>query len=973
MQHNLRDPSRDRVHGRVYRITYEGRPLLEPVKIAGEPVETLLERLKEPEDRTRFRTRVELGARQTTDVIPAVDHWIAGLDKNDPSYEHLMLEGLWVYQSHNVVNADFLKRMLRSSDSRARAGAVRVLCYWRDRVPEALSLLKQLAADPYPRVRLEAVRAASFFPVAEAVEVPLISTEAASDKYLDYTRAETMRALEPYWKKAIAEGRPLALSSEAGARFFLGNLSTDELLKMKRSAAVYRELLSRKGVREEFRREAVSGLAKEERKPELRVLLDTIESLDEQKTPPDESVFFDLVRLLAARPATELAPVRSELEKLATAARLPVARQLGFVALVAADGGTEKAWSLGTKSIGTLCDFLDAIPLIGDPSLRASLFPKVEPLLHALSEGLGGSSNREGGPRGRYVRIELRGRRTLTLAEVEVTSDGRNVARAGKASQKNTANGGDAQHAIDGKTGGVYGDGGQTHTEERTQDPWWEVDLGSELPIDAITVFNRTEQNLGRRLEGFTLKVLDGRRNVVFEKERLPAPADKATYEVGGASGAGRVRRAAMLALPSMRGREAEAISALAGCVKSGVDLHSAIQALQRMPAAYWAPAEAKPLLQSILAYLRALPDQDRASPAARDALQLGDGLASLLPREEAKSIRKELGNLGVRVIRLGTVTDQMLFDKERLAARAGRLVEIVFENSDLMPHNFVVTQPGSLEEVGLLAESTATDQRALERHYVPTSSKILISSRLLQPRESQTLDFVAPQKPGVYPYVCTYPGHWRRMYGAFYIVEDLDEYLADPEAYLASHPLPVSDELLKFNRPRKEWKLDDLMPALAELEHGRSFKNGKQMFQVASCVACHRLNNEGTAIGPDLAQLDPKLTPAEILRDIVEPSSKINDKFQTNLFELSSGKTLTGVVLEETPDRIKVIENPLAQTPPVILNRGDILDRAKSPASIMPKGLLDKLTREEVLDLLAYVIARGDARNKAFQEGHAH
>ena len=83
--------------------------------------------------------------------------------------------------------------MLDSPDFRARAAATRVLCYWRDRVPDALDLLKKLAADAHPRVRLEAVRAASFFTVPEAVEVALISAEHRSDHYLDYTRGETMQ------------------------------------------------------------------------------------------------------------------------------------------------------------------------------------------------------------------------------------------------------------------------------------------------------------------------------------------------------------------------------------------------------------------------------------------------------------------------------------------------------------------------------------------------------------------------------------------------------------------------------------------------------------------------------------------------------------------------------------------------------------------------------------------------------------
>src|SRR5207245_2544733 len=156
----------------------------------------------------------------------------------------------------------------------------------------------------------------------------------------------------------------------------------------------------------------------------------------------------------------------------------------------------------------------------------------------------------------------------------------------------------------------------------------------------------------------------------------------------------------------------------------------------------------------------------------------------------------------------------------------------------------------------------------------------VLVKSRLLQPRETQRLSFTAPLKPGVYPYVCTYPGHWRRMFGALYVVADLDEYLAEPEAYLAKNPLPAQDEPLKFNRPRTEWKFEELAPVVAKLENGRSYSNGKQMFQVANCVACHKLNGVGTEIGPDLTKLEPKTgTPPEVLRDILEPSFRINEK----------------------------------------------------------------------------------------------
>lgn len=970
MQHNLRDPSRDATHGRIYRVTYEGHALLTPPKIAGEPVEKLLDLLKEHEDRTRYRTRIELGARPTEQVVAAAKKWVAGLDAKDPHHEHHVLEGLWLHQSHNVVSVDLLKRVLSSADFRARAAATRVLCYWRDRVPGAIELLKSLAADAHPRVRLEAVRAASFFTDPEAIEIALVAADKASDTYIDFVRTETLKTLDPIVKKAIAEKRPIKFTTAAGARYFLKSASTEDLLKMERSRGVFLELLFRKGVRDEFRREAMAGLAKLENKSPLRVLIDTLGS----QVAEEESVIFDLVRLMTDRPATELAGVRIELEKMATSAAQPVTRELGYVALIAADGNVDRAWSLGTKSPAALQDLVMAMPLIRDPGQRMALYPRVEGLLGGLPKELSsGSSSKT--VLGRYVRVELPGKqKTLTLAEVEIFSDTKNVARQGKATQSSTAHGGDASKAIDGNKDGTFGKGGQTHTQEGTQNPWWEVDLLTSYPIDSVVIWNRTDSTLANRLNNFTLKVLDAKKNVVFQQQKQPAPQVKATFEVGGESPERVIRRAAMNALTSVRGKEADAFKTLAKHVGDDRDRPAAIQAILRIPNTHWPKEQAKPLLDTLLGHVRKVPVAERTTPTVVDAMQLADSLASLLPLADARTIRKELGELGVRVIRLGTLVEQMLFDKERLVVRAGKPVEIIFENTDLMPHNFVLAQPGSLEELANLGEAQATQPGAAERHYVPVSKKILLSSRLLQPRETQTLGFTAPSKPGVYPYVCTYPGHGRRMFGALYVVEDLDEYLADPPAYLTQHPVPIADELLKFSRPRVEWKFDELASSVEQLSHGRSFNNGRQMFQVATCVACHKLGGVGVEFGPDLTKIDPKQAkPIEILRDLLEPSFRINDTYQTFIFELKSGKTMTGIILEEKGDTLKVIENPLAKAEPVILKKSEIADRVKSPTSVMPKGSLDKLTRDEILDLIAYVSAGGDPKHALFQGGHEH
>ena len=740
-------------------------------------------------------------------------------------------------------------------------------------------------------------------------------------------------------------------------------------------------MLNRPGLRDEARREAIDGLARLDNKAPLQVIMDAINSLDGKQSNADVTVIFDLVRQLTGRSAAELTTARAELEKLATSAKQPVFRQIGFVSLINVDGGIEKAWELASTNGNHLLDFVNAMPLISDASVRASLYDKVAPLLEGLPAAFQNSSSK--GTLGRYVRVELPGRGTLTLAEVEVLSGGTNVARRGKASQKNTSSGGDAARGIDGNKSGAYGDGGQTHTEENTAQPWWEVDLGETYPIDQINIYNRTE--IPDRLNQFTLKVLDDKRGEVYVKEKIPAPAVSVSFTLEGGGPASLIRRAAMMALTHVRGQEPKTFSLLQKFVKDDVDRSTAIRALQRLPQSSWPKDEAAPLLDVLVASIQKTPAADRTSPASLDAMEFSDALTTLLPPDEAKKIRATLGELGVRVIKIGTIFEKMAFDKDIVVVAAGKPVEFLLENSDLMPHNFVITQPGALEEVGLLSEANAQQPGFAEKQYVPQSDKVLAKSTLLQPRDTQRVSFTAPQQPGVYPFVCTYPGHWRRMYGALYVVPNLDEYLASPEAYLAANKIEAVDTLLKDRRPRTEWKIEDLSEVVATLSEGHShghdqhadhqhatpnYGNGKQLFTVANCVGCHKVDGVGREFGPDLTKLEPKWTSVDILKEILDPSAKINEKYQTNVIELGSGKVVTGLVVEETPDVIKLIENPLLKADPIVIKRGDIVEREKSKVSIMPKGLLDKLTRDEILDLVAYVNARGNKNHPAYKAG---
>jgi len=181
MQHNARDPLRDHVHGRVYRVTYPSRPLVTPAKIDGASIETLLDNLKLPEYRTRYRTRRELRGRNPKEVLPKVTAWVAALDKNDPKYEHNVLEALWVTWGSGKVDQKLLKQMLKAKDYHARAAAVEVLRFTTHQVPDHALLLTQAAQDENSRVRLDAIVAASW--IGKTKGLPVLA--AAEKKPLD--------------------------------------------------------------------------------------------------------------------------------------------------------------------------------------------------------------------------------------------------------------------------------------------------------------------------------------------------------------------------------------------------------------------------------------------------------------------------------------------------------------------------------------------------------------------------------------------------------------------------------------------------------------------------------------------------------------------------------------------------------------------------------------------------------------------
>ncbi|GAB3801222.1 GDSL-type esterase/lipase family protein [Spirosoma humi] len=219
MQHNARDPLRDHSHGRIYRITYPSRPLVTPAKIDGASIDQLMDNLKLPEYRTRYRTRNELRGRDVSQVLARLTTWVANLDKNDPRYEHHLLEGLWVSWGMNKVDQKLLRQVLKAKDYHARAAAVQVVRYTGHQVADQADLLMQAVRDDNSRVRLAAIVAASWIgkekglPIlAEAAKKPLDEWMIhAHEAAVAHLKGVNVKKVEETAVKSTLKGEELAL------------------------------------------------------------------------------------------------------------------------------------------------------------------------------------------------------------------------------------------------------------------------------------------------------------------------------------------------------------------------------------------------------------------------------------------------------------------------------------------------------------------------------------------------------------------------------------------------------------------------------------------------------------------------------------------------------------------------------------------------------------------------------------------
>ena len=202
-KHNFRDPRRDKDHGRVWRITATDRPLVKKPKLVDVSLPELVDHLKSPEQWTRHQARNVLAERDRDAVAKELADWVTKLDPKDPDHDHHLVEAMWACQNVERPSEDILNRVLSAKDGHARSAAARVIRYWHKDLADPVALLAKAAADPFPRVRMEAILSAGYVPKAEAFSAALVALDHPRDAAIDLALPQTVNALESLWRPLL--------------------------------------------------------------------------------------------------------------------------------------------------------------------------------------------------------------------------------------------------------------------------------------------------------------------------------------------------------------------------------------------------------------------------------------------------------------------------------------------------------------------------------------------------------------------------------------------------------------------------------------------------------------------------------------------------------------------------------------------------------------------------------------------------
>jgi putative heme-binding domain-containing protein len=184
---------------------------------------------------------------------------------------------------------------------------------------------------------------------------------------------------------------------------------------------------------------------------------------------------------------------------------------------------------------------------------------------------------------------------------------------------------------------------------------------------------------------------------------------------------------------------------------------------------------------------------------------------------------------------------------------------------------------------------------------------------------------------------------------------------------FISSGPAIASAKPKKEHKFVREWKMSDFADDLERAGKGRNFESGREAYAATQCLQCHRFGNEGGAIGPDITAVASRFTRADLLSSIIEPSKVVSEQYQNVTVTKKDGDDVTGRLVEETDVKLVLVPNQLTGEK-VEVKKSDVQSRAPSKLSPMPEALVNILTKDEILDLLAYIESGGKREHAAFK-----
>ncbi len=175
--------------------------------------------------------------------------------------------------------------------------------------------------------------------------------------------------------------------------------------------------------------------------------------------------------------------------------------------------------------------------------------------------------------------------------------------------------------------------------------------------------------------------------------------------------------------------------------------------------------------------------------------------------------------------------------------------------------------------------------------------------------------------------------------------------------------PSPGAEEHSLDKPASRQWTLQELLPAVEQLGPGRDWMAGGRLFEQAGCGLCHAMSTywEGNGLAPDLTSVGSRFSRAMILQSILEPSATLNGQYYHTEFTLRDGTVVRGTVVGVVGERLRVAPVMLVPDVTVEVAKADIASEAPSPVSPMPAGLVDTFSRDQILDLMAFLDAGGD------------